>query len=89
MESLSEACSAAVSTPKFSSIITFDERPIQPIIRYDFGKKTMSPSSQGFLPFHKRELSNKGQGVMGAKTQGRNKVQRNNHEESDVGKWWK
>jgi len=62
MALLSEAC-AAVSTPKYFSII-FDERPIQPPIRYDISKKTTAPSRQGFLPSHKREVSNKDQRVM-------------------------
>jgi len=79
MTLLSEAC-AAVSTPKFYSNI-FDERPIQPAIRYDIGKKTTSPFRQGFLPTHKREVSNKDQRVM----EGRIEKQRSDHTESDVG----
>jgi len=62
MTLLSEAC-AAVSTPKYFSNI-FDERPIQPAIRYDICKKTSSPSRQGFLPTHRKEVSNKDQRVM-------------------------
>jgi len=85
MELLSEAC-AAVSTPKFFCN-TFNERPIQPIIRYDFGKKTTSSSRQGFLPFHRRELSNKGQGVMGGKAPERSEIQLSDHEVSDVDIW--
>jgi len=62
MALLSEACAAA-STPRFFSNI-FDERPIQPTLRYDIGKKATSPFRQGYLPTHKREDSSKNQRVM-------------------------
>jgi len=79
MALLSEAC-AAVSTHKFFYNI-FDERPIQPAILYDIGKKTMSPSRQSLLPTHKREVSNKDQGVIREKIE----MHRCDQTESDVG----
>jgi len=63
MELLSEAC-AAVSTPKLPRNI-FDERPIQPAIRYEFGRKTTSPSRPNFLSISRREPGDRGQGVEG------------------------
>jgi len=50
---LHEAC-AVVSKPKFPGA-TFDERPIQPSLRYESGKKIFSPSRHDLLPSSERE----------------------------------
>jgi len=82
MELLSEAC-AAVSTPKFPSY-TFDERPSQLSDTILAGKQRFHIQTRFFLSFNKRELGNKGQGVMGVKAQERSETQRSNQNRTIV-----